>query len=116
MINLTGVEIEETAVFTKAVKKLQKRFKNIKKDADSFIKSIQTIEDLGVNLGNEVYKVRLANSNKSSGKSSGYRLISYLKLIDSKLYLLYIYDKSDLDNITENRIDSFIKNLELNPT
>ncbi|MFA7571000.1 MAG: type II toxin-antitoxin system RelE/ParE family toxin [Sulfurimonadaceae bacterium] len=90
-------------------KKLQKRFKNIETDCDTFIQSIQTTQDLGINLGQGVYKVRIANSDKKSGKSSGYRLISYLKLVDNRLYLMYIYDKSDFDTVSENTIDELIK-------
>lgn len=64
---------------------------------------------MGINLGQGVYKVRIANSDKKSGKSSGYRLISYLKLVDNRLYLMYIYDKSDFDTVSENTIDELIK-------
>jgi len=108
---LTGVVIEETETFTKAVKKLQKRFKNIENDYNKFIDSIKTIDNLGTDLGGGVYKVRIANSDKQTGKSSGYRLISYLKLIDNTLYLMYIYDKSDLDTISEKQIDTLIKKI-----
>jgi hypothetical protein len=57
--------------------------------------------------------VRIANSDKNKGKSAGYRLISYLKIVDDELYLLYIYDKSKIENLTENEIDKLIlKQLE----
>ena len=109
MNSLSGISIQETDTFAKAVKKLQKRFKNIEKDYDKFIDSIETTDNLGIDLGNGIYKVRIANSDKQTGKSSGYRLVSYLKLIDSTLYLMYIYDKSDLDTISEKQIDTLIK-------
>ena len=74
----------------------------------SFVNTIETIDDLDINLGSGVYKVRIANSDKNSGKSSGYRLISYLKLIDNELYLVFIYDKSEIENLTEKEIDTLI--------
>ncbi len=111
MNSLSGVNIEETDTFSKALKKLQKRFKNIEADCDTFLQNIQTIEHLGIHLGNGVYKVRIANSDKKSGKSAGYRLISYLKLLDGTLYLMYIYDKSDLDSVSEKQIDELIKKI-----
>lgn len=111
MNSLHGVDIEETETFSKAVKKLQKRFKNIKQDCNTFIQDIQTTKNLGTHLGNGVYKVRIANSDKKSGKSSGYRLISYLKLIDKKLYLMYVYDKSDFSTVSENAIDELIQKI-----
>jgi len=112
--SLFGVDIEETETFTRAVKKLQKRFKNIQEDCNEFTQKINITDDLGTHLGSGIYKVRIANSNKQSGKSSGYRLISYLKLIDKKLYFMYIYDKSDLDNISEKEIDTLVKKTILN--
>ncbi len=113
MSSLSGIIIEDTKIFQKAVKKLQKRFKNIELDCDEFISTIQTTDDLGIALGSGVYKVRIANSDKHSGKSAGYRLITYLKLIDGRLYLVYIYDKSDLDNLSENQLDELIKKVAL---
>ena len=110
---LVGVEVEETETFTRAVKKLQKRFKNIKTDCDKFIDEINTTDDLGIHLGEGIYKVRITNTNKNRGKSSGYRLISYLKLIDKKLYLMYVYDKSDIANISEKEIDTLVKKTTL---
>ncbi len=52
MSSLLGVTIEETETFTKAIKQLQKRFKNIETDCEEFVQSIQTTEKLGINLGN----------------------------------------------------------------
>ena len=69
MSSLFGVIIEETETFAKAVKQLQKRFKNVETDCDEFVHNIKTIDNLGVNLGSGVYKVRIANSDKKSGKS-----------------------------------------------
>ncbi|MGE4420241.1 MAG: type II toxin-antitoxin system RelE/ParE family toxin [Sulfurimonas sp.] len=116
MSSLLGVIIEETETFAKAVKQLQKRFKNVETDCDEFVHNIKIIDNLGVNLGSGVYKVRIANSDKKSGKSSGYRLISYLKLIDNKLYLMYVYDKSDLGTVSEKQIDALIKKTILEKT
>lgn len=109
-MNLKDINIKDTYSFNKEVKKLKKRFKNIENDYLNFVNSIKELDDLGVHLGSNIYKVRLANSDKNSGKSSGYRLISYLKLIDKELYLIYIYDKSDIENISEKEIDKIILN------
>ena len=74
----------------------------------AFVDSIKNDDDLGVHLGDNIYKARIANSDKNSGKSGGYRLITYLRLVESELYLLFVYDKSDFENINENEIDSLI--------
>jgi hypothetical protein len=110
MKKLTNLEIRDTDNFNKAVKKLKKRFRNIEKDYTAFVDSIKSGDDLGIHLGDNIYKARIANSDKNSGKSGGYRLITYLKLVENELYLLFIYDKSDFENISENEIDSLIMN------
>ncbi len=82
MKKLQNLLIKDTITFNKAVKKLKKKYIHIENDYMNFVNTIETIEDLGTNLGNNIYKVRIKNSDKNSGKSSGYRLISHLKLIE----------------------------------
>jgi len=98
----------EQNLYKRAVKKLSKKYSNIFDDVDEFLNSIKTKEDLGIELKSNVYKVRIKNSNKNRGKSGGYRLISYLKIVDNELHLLYIYDKSQIVNLTEKEIDNLI--------
>ena len=52
--------------------------------------------------------MRVKNSDKNKSQSAGYRLISYLAIIDNELHLLYIYDKGKLENLTEKEIDNLI--------
>jgi mRNA-degrading endonuclease RelE of RelBE toxin-antitoxin system len=107
------LRIVEKSSYKKAVKKLSKHYKNIQNDINQFLDTLQSIRDLGIELKSNIYKVRIANSDKNKGKSAGYRLISYLKIVDDELYLLYIYDKSKIENLTENEIDKLIlKQLE----
>ncbi len=98
----------EQELYQKAFKKLSKTYRNIDLDVKEFLHSINTKEDLGIELKSNVFKVRIKNSDKNKGKSSGYRLISYLAIVENELHLLYIYDKSKLVNITEKEIDELI--------
>lgn len=98
----------EQELYKKALKKLAKRYRNIDLDIKDFLNSINTKEDLGIELKSNIFKVRVSNSNKNKGKSAGYRLISYLVVIENELHLLYIYDKSKLVNITEKEVDELI--------
>ncbi len=63
---------------------------------------------MGIELRSNVYKVRIANSDKNKGKSGGYRLLTYLAIVDNKLHLLYIYDKGSIGNLTETEVDIMI--------
>lgn len=102
------LQIVEKTLYKKSLKKLSKHYKNIKADVDNFLNSITSKEDLGIELKSNVFKVRIKNSNKNKGKSAGYRLISYLAIVENQLQLLYIYDKSKIENLTENEIDKLI--------
>jgi len=98
----------EQDLYLKALKKLSKKYKNIELDIENYLLSINSIKDLGVELKHNVYKIRIANSDKNKGKSAGYRLISYVKIMDSELHLIYIYDKSNLENISEKELDTLL--------
>jgi hypothetical protein len=100
--------VVEQELYKKAIKKLSKTYRHIDLDVKDFLESINTKEDLGIELKSNVFKVRVANSNKNKGKSAGYRLISYFKIIENELHLLYIYDKSKLVNVTEKQVDELI--------
>jgi hypothetical protein len=53
----------------------------------------------------------MAIASKNKGKSGGARIITYVKIVDEIIYLLSIYDKADIDSITDNEILSRIKDL-----
>jgi len=100
--------VVEQELYKKALKKLSKIYKNIDSDVKRYLETINSKEDLGVELKSNIFKVRIANQDKNKGKSSGYRLISYLAVVENELHLLYIYDKSKLSNITEKELDELI--------
>jgi hypothetical protein len=69
--------------------------------------------DIGINLGHNVYKIRLAVSSKGKGKSGGARVITYLITGEYEVYLVFIYDKSQLENISKEKIFEMLKNADL---
>ena len=108
---MDNFRISQTELFHKLVKKLSKRYKHLEIDLDDFIDSIQSVNDLGIPLGKNVYKVRIKNSDTNKGKSSGYRLISYLEITAKEITFLYIYSKSDISNLKETDIDDLVLQL-----
>ena len=105
---MNKLKVIKSDLFYKSIKKLQKKYRNINSDIDNFLKNIKNHNDLGISLGGGIYKVRLTNSDVSRGKSGGYRLLTYLQIIDNKITLIYIYSKSDLENLTEQEVDEMI--------
>lgn len=68
---------------------------------------------IGTPLGNNSYKIRLAIRSKGKGKSGGGRVITYLINNNKEVYLLTIYDKSELDNIDDKMLKNIIQSLNL---
>ncbi|HBX53443.1 MAG TPA: hypothetical protein DEH02_20480 [Bacteroidales bacterium] len=79
-------------------------------DIDEFLDNIEEIKDLGISLGHNLYKARIKNTDNNKGKSAGYRLITYLQFNENELTLIYIYSKSELENISESELDNIIIN------
>jgi len=102
------LNVSKTDYFFKLVKKLVKKYRNIEKDIDGFLDNIEDINDLGIPLGHNLYKARIKNTDNNKGKSGGYRLITYLQLINNDLTLIYIYSKSELENVGESVLDNII--------
>ena len=68
----------------------------------------------GILITANAYKIRLASADKSSGKSGGFRVITYL--IDEQengieINLLLIYDKSEESSINKSELVKIIKKL-----
>jgi hypothetical protein len=104
------LNVSKTEHFDKLIKKLTKKYRNIENDIDTFLDNIEVINDLGTSLGKNLYKARIKNSNNNKGKSGGYRLITYLQLKENELTMIYIYSKSELENINESALDNIILN------
>ena len=61
----------------------------------------------GVELIVGARKIRLAITSKGRGKSSSARVIIRVRFIRDELQLLYIYDKSDMENVS----DAFLRDV-----
>jgi len=96
--------------FLKEIKKLHKRYKSITKELKQLKKELNENPKSGIKLGNNCYKIRLANSSVPTGKSGGFRVIYYYVDINDNIFLVHIYSKSDTGNISENRILEILKN------
>lgn len=61
-------------------------------------------------LGSNVYKIRYSSKKLNKGKDTSNRVIYIDFIIDSKVYLITVFSKSDEANITNTELDS-IRNL-----
>jgi len=96
-----------SSLFDKQSKRLAKKFNLLKNDLEGFINNFDDYHSTATNISNNTFKVRLSNSNKNRGKSAGYRIYYYIKLEES-IYLLTIYDKSQIQSINEEILTELI--------
>lgn len=114
-------EVYPTPQFIKDVKyyKKKKKFKHVDDDIDAVVKEIENgnligdeISGIGLPFNEDIYKLRIANSDTKSGKSNGYRLIYYVIKNDKEVYLLSLYYKKDTNSIlTKTQITELIKEI-----
>ncbi len=97
--------------FNDNIKRLHKKYRSIKFDLNKLISELKENPKIGTNIVNGCYKIRLANSSIPTGKSGGFRVITYYVDSENNIYLLTIYSKSELDNISEARINELLKQI-----
>lgn len=94
--------------FKKEAKRLTKKYRSLKTELKVLGQELSKEPTIGIPLGNEVYKIRLAISSKGKGKSGGARIITYLQLNDETVLLLSIYDKGEKDTISNQEIQKIL--------
>ena len=108
--------IKARSPFTRAAKKLGKRYRSFKEDYAKFLDQLEENPQLGTDLGNGLRKIRMAITSKGRGKSGGARVITFTvitALTETEVNLIYIYDKADRENITTAELLELLKRIGL---
>ena len=103
--------------FERKAKKFVKKYASLKSEIRELVIEIRENPTLGIQVFENVYKIRLACKSKGVGKSRGFRVISYIKEIDGEeievfLTLLSIYDKSETSTLSQSEIEDIIDSLD----
>jgi len=93
-----------TPDFEKQFKNLCKKYKSLPDDLAALVNELKKNPAIGISLGNNCYKIRIAIKSKGKGKSGGARVITFVFVSDSEVYLVTIYDKSDQASISRKEI------------
>jgi hypothetical protein len=101
-------KVEITRHFERVAKPLLKKYASLKDELKVLGKKLSENPEIGIPLGNNLYKIRLAITSKSKGKSGGARVITYLKIEKENVYLLSIYDKGEKDSISDKEIKDIL--------
>jgi len=98
-----------TKAFERDVKPLLKKYKSLKNDLAGLFESLENEPVQGKPLGKNCYKIRLSISSKGKGKSGGARVVTCIKILSEKVFLLTIYDKSDKQEIIDKELNELLK-------
>jgi mRNA-degrading endonuclease RelE of RelBE toxin-antitoxin system len=108
-----AIEVKYTPDFERQLKRLANKYLSIHKDLTLLVNELEVSPTTGKPLGKNLYKIRLALSDKGKGKSGGARVITYVLLKNESVYLAAIYDKSEHSTIDTDRLLKVLKSLEL---
>ena len=102
------VDIFTHPEFEREFKRLCKKYHSLVDDYAQLIENLERTPLQGIPLGMGTRKVRMGVDSKGGGKSGGMRVITYSAIQKTpeciELTLLYIYDKSEMDNISNRFI------------
>jgi mRNA-degrading endonuclease RelE of RelBE toxin-antitoxin system len=99
--------IELSTNFKKEAKRLTKKYPPLKTELANLFNELEENPTTGTPLSNDIYKIRLASKNK--GKSGGARVLSFVKVTQTTVLLFSIYNKGEVDNLTDKEIKELIK-------
>ena len=106
-------QIKVAHYFARNLKKLSKKHRSIHNDYELLLKTLNDTPEIGTHWfthnDNKISKYRLNISGKKAGKSSGARVIYYKIDKNFVIWLLAIYDKSVMANISKNTVIDIIE-------
>ena len=90
-----------TPDFKKQFKKLYRKYPSLRDDLRELTDILANNPKTGIAMGHGLFKVRMSIHSKDRGKSGGARVITYIVTKNKEIYLVYIYNKSRLENVTK---------------
>lgn len=100
------VKVIPSPEFNRRFKRLAKKYRSLPTDYLTLSDKLKKNPFLGIDLGGGVRKIRMAIGSKGKGKSGGARVLTLTILVseEADVTLLAIYDKEEIDNVSDNYI------------
>jgi mRNA-degrading endonuclease RelE of RelBE toxin-antitoxin system len=102
--------------FLRGAKALRKKYPSFEDDYNIFLDELEKNPFSGESLGKHTFKNRMAIASKGKGKRGGARVITYnlqqLSEDEVVITLMTIYDKSDIENISDAYLRSLVQEIE----
>ena len=97
--------------FKASYKRLKKKHKSLEADFEKLLLSLQENPYQGVEILDDIWKIRMNITSKGRGKSGGARVIVRVRIVMDELQLLYIYDKADFENVSDSYLRDILKRM-----
>lgn len=104
-----SITVIPTVGFVKELKRISKKYKSILSDIAKLSAQLKENPTMGTDLGQNIYKIRLAISGTNKGKSGGARIITYVVIVDEIVFLSEIYLKNEHDTVDVNMVVQRLK-------
>ena len=104
-------KVKTISAFDRQAKRLIKKFPSLKKELQTLIHELADKPTKGTSIGHNYYKIRMAITSKGKGKSGGARVITHILFKNDTAYLLSIYDKSDIENLSNKEVIELLKQI-----
>ena len=105
-------KVTTIANFRKESKRLLKKFPSLREELRELGKELSENPNTGTPIGGHCYKIRLSIESNGKGKSGGARIITYVLVANTTVYLLSIYDKSEQQDITDKELQELVNSIK----
>jgi len=105
------MNFEVAPEFEKSLKRLSRKYQSLKADYLAFLKELEKNPMMGDEIFPNCRKARITIKSKGRGKSGGGRVVFYFEIIEDKVILLFIYDKSEMENVQTAFIEQILKTI-----
>lgn len=107
-----SVKVTALTYFQRRARRLTKKFRSLSTELAKLIADLKQTPRQGKDLGSGLYKIRLASKSKGTGKSGGFRVVTYYvdQVGDEEIvYLVTIYDKSEEGSIAKTDLIDIVQ-------
>jgi len=106
--------VKTTPEFDARIKRLLKKYPSLSAEFKELVLLLAENPVHGVSLGQGCYKKRLSIASKGKGKSGGARVIYYVHVSETTIYLLTIFDKSERESLSPLELKELLSSLGRN--
>jgi mRNA-degrading endonuclease RelE of RelBE toxin-antitoxin system len=105
------MNFEVAPEFEKALKRLSKKYPSLKVDYLTFLSELEKNQMMGDEIFPNCRKARIAIKSKGKGKRGGGRIIFYFEIVEDRIILLFIYDKTEMENVQTAFIEQILQKM-----